>query len=52
VVHAIRGTGNTDMGGGQETQFDVSIKPNGGEPYQTTITQSMLPSRACATCRA
>jgi len=45
VVHAIRSTGNTDIGGGQETEFDVSIRPADGEPYQTTITQSMLPAQ-------
>jgi hypothetical protein len=46
VVHSITPTGNTDMGGGQETKFDVSIKPaDGGDPFQTTITQSMLPAQ-------
>ena len=46
VVHSITPTGITDMGGGQETRFDVSIKPaDGGEPFQTTITQSMLPAQ-------
>ena len=45
VVHAIRPTGNTDMGGGQQTEFDVSVKPAEGEPYQTTISQSMLPAQ-------
>jgi hypothetical protein len=46
VVHTITRTGNTDMGGGQEVNFDVSIKPaDGSDPYQTTITQSMLPAQ-------
>jgi hypothetical protein len=45
VVHSITPTGNTDMGGGQEVNFEVSIKPADGEPYQTTITQSMLPAQ-------
>jgi len=46
VVHAIVPTGNTDFGGGQETRFEVSIKPaDGGDPFQTTITQSMLPAQ-------
>ena len=45
VIHSIRPTGNTDMGGGQWTEFDVSIKPAEGEPYQTTISQSMLPAQ-------
>ena len=45
VVHEIRQTGNTDIGGGQEVEFDVSIKPATGDPYQTTIKQSMLPAQ-------
>ena len=45
VVHTIRPTGQTDVGGGQQTEFDVSIRPAGGEPYQTTISQSMLPAQ-------
>ena len=45
VIHSITPTGNTDMGGGQETQFEVSVKPATGEPYQTTITQAMLPAQ-------
>jgi hypothetical protein len=46
VVHSIHATGNADIGGGQETQFEVSIKPaDGGAPFQTTITQSMLPAQ-------
>ncbi|MDX6697161.1 MAG: hypothetical protein QOE65_558 [Solirubrobacteraceae bacterium] len=44
-VHAIRPTGTTDLGGGQETDFDVTITPAGGSPYQTTIRQSMLPAQ-------
>ena len=45
VVHAIRPTGQTDIGGGQQVEFDVSIKPDGADPYQTTIKQSMLPAQ-------
>ncbi len=45
VVHTIRNTGNVDVGGGQQTEFDVSIRPAEGEPYQTTITQAMLPAQ-------
>jgi hypothetical protein len=44
-VHAIRPTGTTDFGGGQEVDFDVTISPTGGEAYQTTIRQSMLPAQ-------
>ena len=45
VVHAIRPTGETDVGGGQWTEFDVSIKKPDGELYQTTIGQGMLPAQ-------
>jgi hypothetical protein len=45
VILAIRLTGQTDMSGGQETDFDVTITPGGGQPYQTTIRQSMLPAQ-------
>ena len=46
VVHSIRPTGQTDVGGGQQVEFDVSIRPAEGDPYQTTISQSMLPGAA------
>jgi hypothetical protein len=45
TVNAIRPTGQTDMGGGQQVEFDVTIAPSGGEPYQATISQSMLPAQ-------
>jgi hypothetical protein len=45
VIHSIRPTGQTDMGGGQTTEFDVSIRPADGEPFQTMISQSMLPAQ-------
>jgi hypothetical protein len=45
VVHAIKPTGQTDIGGGQQVAFDVSIRPADGDPYQTTISQSMLPAQ-------
>lgn len=46
VINAMRFTGQTDMGGGQEHQVDVTITPqNGSGPYQTTITQSFIPSQ-------
>lgn len=45
VVHSITPTGQTDFGGGQQIDFAVSIKPAAGDPYQTTIRQSMLPAQ-------
>ena len=45
TANAIRPTGETDMGGGQKVEFDVTIAPTGGGPYQTTISQSMLPAQ-------
>ena len=43
VIHAIRPVGEPDVSGATWHEFDVSIRPEGGEPYQTTIEQSMLP---------
>ena len=45
VIHAIRPSGKQEFGGGQKVDFDVSIRPATGEPYQTTISQSMLPAQ-------
>lgn len=45
VVHAIRPSARPQFGGGQEVEFDVSIRPAAGEPYQTTVRQSMLPAQ-------
>jgi hypothetical protein len=45
VIHAIRPSGAVEFGGGQKVDFEVSIRPSGGDPYQTTITQSMLPAQ-------
>jgi hypothetical protein len=45
VVRAVRPTGETDMGGGQKTEVDVTIAPDGGSAYDTTITQSFLPAQ-------
>ncbi len=45
VVHSITPSGKTEFGGGQKVDFAVSIRPANGEPFQTTITQSMLPAQ-------
>ena len=45
VIHSISPTGVTEFGGGQKVDFAVSIRPASGDPYQTTITQSMLPAQ-------
>jgi Protein of unknown function (DUF3592) len=45
TVNAINQTGQTDIGGGQMVEFAVTISPSGGEAYQTTISQSMLPAQ-------
>ena len=45
TVNAINQTGQTDVGGGQMVEFAVTISPAGGTPYQTTISQSMLPAQ-------
>ncbi len=43
VIHAIRAVGTPDISGATWHEFDVSIRPDGAEPYQTMIEQSMLP---------
>lgn len=45
VINTLRRTGQTDMGGGQMTEVDVTISPDGGTAYQTTVRQSFLPSQ-------
>lgn len=45
TIDTLRPTGRTDMGGGQMTEVDVTISPDGGTPYQTTVRQSFLPSQ-------
>lgn len=41
-LHAIRAVGSPDMSGATLHEFDVTVKPTGGQPYDTTIRQSML----------
>lgn len=43
VIHTIRAVGTPDLSGATWHEFDVSLRPEGGEPFQTTIEQSMLP---------
>jgi hypothetical protein len=45
VIEAMRPTGDTDMGGGQKTELDVTITPPGAAAYETTIKQSFLPAQ-------
>jgi hypothetical protein len=45
VIDTLRPTGQTDMGGGQMTEVDVTVTPAGGQPYQATVRQSFLPSQ-------
>jgi len=42
-LKAIRPMGSPDMSGAILHEFDVTIRPAGGQPYDTTIQQSMLP---------
>ena len=44
TVTAVEATGKRDFGGGQEQRVSVTITPNGGEAYDTTITQSFQPT--------
>ena len=43
TIDAIRATGGPDFSGATPHEFDVTIMPAGGQPYQTTIRQGMLP---------
>ena len=45
TIDALRPTGQADISGGQRVEVGVTITPTGGQPYQTTITQSFLPSQ-------
>ena len=45
VIHSIRPSGKKEFGGGEKVDFEVSIRPATGDPYQTTISQSMLPAQ-------
>lgn len=45
TVDAINPSGQTDVSGAQFVDFAVTITPAGGAPYQTTISQSMLPAQ-------
>jgi hypothetical protein len=45
VIDDLRPTGQSDISGGQMTEVGVTITPNGGVPYQTTIRQTFLPSQ-------
>lgn len=41
VVNGMRPTGRTDVGGGQEYQFDVEVRPGAAPPYAASFTQFM-----------
>jgi len=45
TIDAIRPTGATDVGGGQEIDFDITITPAGGTPYPATVRQHVLPAQ-------
>lgn len=44
-LRAIRAVGGPDISGATQHEFDVTIRPAVGEPYETTIKQSMLPTQ-------
>jgi hypothetical protein len=45
TIDAIRAVGGPDFSGATPHEFDVTISPAGGAPYQTTIRQGMLPAQ-------
>ena len=42
TVKSMTETGNTDVGGGKEIQFEVEVQPGGGAAYTTTFSQFMV----------
>jgi hypothetical protein len=42
TVKSMTETGNTDVGGGKEIQFEIEVQPTGGAPYTTTFGQFMV----------
>lgn len=45
VVRSIRPTDQTDLGGGRKVEFDVSIRPAGGQPFEAQVRQHMTPAQ-------
>jgi hypothetical protein len=45
TLNTMTDTGETDPGGSHKVEFAVTIAPSGGEPYQATISQYMLPAQ-------
>lgn len=42
-IDAMVPTGKTDTPGGAENNITVTVKPNGGQPYQATFNQYVYP---------
>ena len=44
VLRGMRETGNKDpLSGGVEYELDVEVKPTGGDPYEATFAQQLMP---------
>ncbi|MGI8462446.1 MAG: DUF3592 domain-containing protein [Solirubrobacterales bacterium] len=41
TVKSATESGNSDVGGSSEFQFEVELRPEGGSPYSATFTQFM-----------
>jgi len=44
-ILALRAVGTPDMSGAVQHDIDVTVRPEGLDPYQTTIHQSLLPGQ-------
>jgi hypothetical protein len=44
-IVALRAVGSPDMSGAVQHDIDVTVRPEGLEPYNTTIHQSLLPGQ-------
>lgn len=43
VIHSITATGTPDMSGGTMHAIAVTYRPEGGDPVEATVEQSLLP---------
>jgi hypothetical protein len=44
TVKTLTETGNSDVGGGKEIQFEIEVRPADANPYAATFTQFMVQS--------
>jgi len=45
TIRSIRPTGQTDLGGGQRVELDVSVRPTAGGQYESHVRQHIAPAQ-------